>query len=91
MSVNHPGMSRQFYEAALRRAAKAQLRCLPVVGMDDAYLVDSTKGRSAYLVVLGTTQSCRCEGHDRHARCVHRAVAIEYAARSNLSAEAKAA
>lgn len=75
LQINHPGMSRFFFDLAVKRAMDAEL-CIQKTARASVVAVGSSQDPDlSYLV---TRTDCGCEGHRRHGRCFHRALAIAF-------------
>jgi hypothetical protein len=70
--LDHPGMTRMFFDDAVRRAHEAGLQW--TVDDDDRMYVSSSTTPGLWYKV--SRINCQCEGHHRSGRCLHRAFAI---------------
>lgn len=75
MVISHPGMSKQFFDAAVRRAMDAEL---PIQKTSRASVVAVGSRTDADVSYLVTRTTCGCRGHQEHGRCLHRALAIAW-------------
>ena len=75
LAINHPGMSKEFFDTAVGRAMMAELAIQKTARASVVAVGSSTDADVAYLV---TRTECGCKGHERFGRCMHRAFAIAW-------------
>lgn len=73
IQVNHPGMTKQFLDAAFHRAMLADIS-LSKTARPGVFAVSSTQDDDLYY--LTTRETCSCIAGQRLGRCCHRALAI---------------
>lgn len=75
LQINHPGMSKEFFDLGVKRAMDAEL-CIQKTARASVVAVSSSQDPDlSYLV---TREFCSCEGGRRHGRCFHRCLAIAW-------------
>ena len=75
LAINHPGMSRIWFDQSLHRAMMADLSISATTRPGTVAVSSGTSDEVEYLV---TRVSCGCAGHARTGRCYHRAYAIGF-------------
>lgn len=76
MTINHPGMTPQWFDTAVHRAMCAGLEVYEAIQPGRTVWVPSQRQPGAFHAVTRT--SCTCEGHQHAGRCLHRALAIAW-------------
>ena len=71
MNIQHPGMTKQFLDAAFHRAMLADIS-LSKTARPGVFAVSSTQDDDLYY--LTTRTECSCAGHRSVGRCLHRAM-----------------
>lgn len=74
IAINHPGISKEWFDAALRRAVEADIRVRLVRPrtIDKPALWEATSASQPTVRYLVTERECSCAGHIRFGRCYHR-------------------
>lgn len=75
MTINHPGMSKQWFDTAVHRAMMADLAIMATTNAETVAVSSGTSDEVEYLV---TRYTCGCKGHEHVGRCYHRALAIAW-------------
>ena len=71
ITIDHPGMSRDFVESSFHRAMMADVS-LSQTNRPGTFAVSSTQDPDLYYLCSRT--ACCCAGHRAHGRCLHRAM-----------------
>jgi hypothetical protein len=74
ISVDHPGMTAQFFDKAIKRAHDAGL-AITFTGPETALVSSASNSTVRYLT---TRTRCSCTGGTTHNRCLHRAYLIAH-------------
>jgi hypothetical protein len=74
-ALNHPGMTKDFFDRAVGRAMMADLSIQRTSRASVVAVSSSTDADVSYLV---SRTDCGCKGHQQHGRCMHRALAIAF-------------
>jgi len=74
LSIDHPGMSKEFFDQAVKRAHDAGL-AIRFADNGTAFVTSASDPTVSYLV---DRTSCGCRGHLGHGRCLHRALYIAH-------------
>lgn len=74
-AINHPGMSKEFFDKAVGRAMMAELAIQKTSRASVVAVASATDADVSYLV---SRTECGCVGHKNHGRCMHRALAIAF-------------
>ncbi len=74
LSIDHPGMTAQFFDIAIKRAHDAEL-AITFTGPETALVSSASNSTVRYLT---TRTRCSCTGGTTHNRCLHRAYLIAH-------------